>query len=68
MNNQDHLKQSLQTLEKPLTYSEWCDKFNVSSHYIEPTKYFQGNPSSGFQPLEVSSPIERLMKYLFSKE
>ena len=37
---------------QPLSYNEWSSKFQVSSKYIEPTKYFQGNPSSGFTPLE----------------
>jgi hypothetical protein len=64
------LRESLSKMEeRPLTYNEWCEKFNVSGNYIEPTKYFQGNPSSGFQPLEVSiSPIERLINYFFPKD
>ena len=64
------LRESLSKMEeRPLTYNEWCEKFNVSGNYIEPTKYFQGNPSSGFQPLEVSiSPLEKLFNYLFSKD
>jgi hypothetical protein len=64
------LRESLSKMEeRPLTYNEWCEKFNVSGNYIEPTKYFQGNPSSGFQPLEVSiSPLERLYNYFFSKD
>lgn len=45
---------------RPLSYNEWCDKFQVSTKYIEPTKYFQGNPSSGFIPLE-----ERKEEYSF---
>ena len=27
-----------------LTFNEWVEKYRVSSGYIEPTKYFQGNP------------------------
>jgi hypothetical protein len=38
--------------KQPLSYNEWSQKFGVSTKYIEPTKYFQGNPSSGFVPLE----------------
>ena len=45
---------------RPLSYNEWSSKFQVSSKYIEPTKYFQGNPSSGFIPLE-----ERKEEYSF---
>lgn len=60
-------KQNLSKLqERPLTYNEWCEKFNVSKYYIEPTKYFQGNPSSGIEPMKLSiSPIERLINFLF---
>jgi hypothetical protein len=38
--------------ESPLTFNEWAEKFNVGKYYNEPTKYFQGNPSSGFVPKE----------------
>ena len=38
---------------RPLSYNEWCDKFQVSTKYIEPTKYFQGNPTSGIEPLKL---------------
>lgn len=26
-----------------LTFNEWVEKYKVSSGYIEPTKYYQGN-------------------------
>jgi hypothetical protein len=29
-----------------LTFNEWVEKYKVSSGYIEPTRYFQGNPGS----------------------
>jgi hypothetical protein len=29
-----------------LTFNEWVEKYRVSSGYIEPTKYFQGNPGT----------------------
>ena len=29
-----------------LTFNEWVEKYNVSSGYIEPTKYYQGNAGS----------------------
>jgi hypothetical protein len=52
--------------ERELTFNEWVEKYKVSSDYVEPTKYFQGNPSSGFVPMEMSiSPLERFFN-LFS--
>jgi len=63
------LRVKLSTFQTPMTFNEWSDKFGVSSKYIEPTKYFQGNPSSGFEPLEVSiSPIERLINFFTTKD
>ena len=41
-------QENLKMLERPLTFNEWCEKYKVSSHYIEPTKYFQNNPSCGY--------------------
>jgi hypothetical protein len=62
-------KQNLSNLqERPLSFNEWSEKFNVSSRYVEPTKYFKGNPSSGFPPLEVESPIRRLINYLMGQD
>jgi hypothetical protein len=29
-----------------LTYNEWVEQYRVSSGYIEPTKYYQGNAGS----------------------
>jgi hypothetical protein len=26
-----------------LSYNEWCKMYNVSSHYVKPTQYYQGN-------------------------
>jgi hypothetical protein len=52
--------------ERELTFNEWVEKYKVSSQYQEPTPYFQGNPSSGFVPMDVStSPLERFLN-LFS--
>jgi hypothetical protein len=39
------------SLKKPLTFQEWCDKYEVSSRYVEPSPLFTKNPSSGIQPL-----------------
>lgn len=54
--------------ERELTFNEWVEKFKVSSQYQEPTPYFQGNPSSGFVPMEMSiSPLERFLNLLSVK-
>jgi hypothetical protein len=37
------LKVRPSTFQTTLTFNEWVEKYNVSSGYIEPTKYFQGN-------------------------
>ena len=29
-----------------LTFNEWVKEYGVSSQYVEPTKYFQGNAGS----------------------
>ena len=52
--------------EQRLSFNEWSEKLNVSSKYIEPTKYFQGNPSSGIKAMKFhSSPLEKFLS-LFS--
>jgi hypothetical protein len=65
--NINQTKQNLSKLqERPLTYNEWCLMFNVSTRYVEPTKYFKGNSSSGLKPMEMSiSPIDKLINFLF---
>ena len=40
------LKVKTINFESRLTFNEWVEKYKVSSAYIEPTKYFQGNPGS----------------------
>lgn len=37
------LKVKLSTFQTDLTFNEWCKRYNVGSHYVEPTKYFTGN-------------------------
>jgi hypothetical protein len=49
--------------ESPLTFNEWAEKFNVGKYYTEPTKFFQGNPSSGFVPKEPT--LRETIKELF---
>jgi hypothetical protein len=29
-----------------MTFNEWVKEYNVSSQYVEPTKYYQGNANS----------------------
>ena len=40
------LKVTPSKFKSTLTFNEWVEKYRVSSGYIEPTKYFQGNPGS----------------------
>ena len=35
-----------------LPFNDWVVKLGVSRGYVQPTNYFQGNPSSGYVPLE----------------
>lgn len=48
MENQNKLKVRLSTFQTPLSFNEWVDKYKVSSAYVEPTKYYQNNASSGY--------------------
>ena len=51
--------------KRELSFNEWVTKYNVGSGYVEPTKYFQGNPSSGFRPMEeTESFIQRFFRLL----
>lgn len=52
VNAPQNLKVKVSEFKASMTFNEWSEKFNVSSRYIEPTKYFQGNPSSGIAPKE----------------
>ena len=47
-NNQEQkrLRVRLSTFQTNLSFNEWVEKYNVSSGYIEPTRYFQGNAGS----------------------
>jgi len=40
------LKVATSKFKNPLTFNEWVEMYKVSSAYIEPTKYFQGNAGS----------------------
>jgi hypothetical protein len=37
------LKVKLSNFKTTLTFNEWCKRYNVGSHYVEPTKYFTGH-------------------------
>lgn len=37
------LKVKLSNFKTDLTYNEWCVKYNVGGHYVEPTQYYMGN-------------------------
>ena len=62
----------MSTFKPTMTYNEWTKHFNVGGGYVEPTKYFQGNPSWNTKPIGVARyihelPIERFFRVLFSK-
>lgn len=40
------LKVTTSKFKNPLTFNEWVVMYKVSSQYVEPIKYFQGNPGS----------------------
>ena len=54
MDNQENkLRVKLSPFKSDLTFNEWVEKYKVGSGYVEPTKYFQGNPTSGIEPLKL---------------
>ena len=56
MENQERvLKCKPSKFKSELTFNEWAEKYNVGRGYVQPTKYFQGNPSSGYAPIETES-------------
>ena len=57
-------KEMENTNKRELTFNEWVMMYNVSSGYVEPTRLFQGNPSSGFKPMETETTIQRFLKLL----
>lgn len=64
---QKNLSVQLSTFEKPLTFNEWSEKLGVSSRYIEPTKYFKGNPSCGIhEKVDTSNSFWSKLLYLFT--
>ena len=56
MKNQERvLRCKPSQFKSDLTFNEWAEKYNVGRGYIPPTNYFQGNPSSGYAPIETES-------------
>lgn len=59
----------LSNFERPMTFNEWSEKLGVSSRYIEPTKYFRGNPSCGINTemnTTHQNPIVKFFNLLFT--
>jgi hypothetical protein len=54
----------MENFKRELTYNEWVEKYKVSSGYVEPTRYYQGNPSSGFKPIEMETTLHRFLRLL----
>lgn len=64
---QKQLSATLSNFQRPLTFNEWSAKFGVSSRYIEPTKYFKGNPSCGIQEkVDTSNSLWSKLVHIFS--
>ena len=60
------LKVKTINFETSLTFNEWVEKYKVSSAYIEPTKYFQGNPSCGVKPINIEENKNPILKFFFN--
>ena len=56
MENQKKLRVKLSTFQTPLSFNDWVNKYNVSRDYVEPTKYYQHNASSGYTQAEEQKP------------
>ena len=46
MVNEKKLKVKYSDFQTTLSFNEWVERYRVSSGYIEPTKYYQGNAGS----------------------
>ena len=40
------LRCKMSTFQTDMTFNEWVKEYGVSSQYVEPTKYYQGNANS----------------------
>jgi hypothetical protein len=52
------LRCKMSTFKTDLSFNQWVEKYKVSHGYIEPTKYYQNNPSCGITPY---APKEKFM-------
>ena len=43
---ENKLKCKMSTFQTDMTFNEWVKEYGVSSQYVEPTKYYQGNANS----------------------
>lgn len=71
-NDMDKLNVKKSNYSHRMSYNEWAKEFNVGSGYVEPTKYYQGNPGPGIKPIGVANyldetPFERFFRILFNK-
>jgi hypothetical protein len=58
------IQSSIVPTERP-SFNEWVQEKNVSGLYTEPTKYYQGNPTTiGLMYLkEEESPLSKFINY-----
>lgn len=51
---------------KPLSFNQWCEKFEVGARYIEPINLYPKNPSSGIEPMVelYETSLERFVRVL----
>ena len=57
-------KIKMEKTQRELTYNEWVKEYKVSSSYVEPTNYYQGNPGSGFEPMVMETKLQRFFRLL----
>lgn len=43
---ENKLKCKVSLFKTDMSFNEWVKEYNVSSQYVEPTKYYQGNVGS----------------------
>ena len=43
---ENKLKCKMSTFKTDMSFNEWVREYGVSSQYVEPTKYYQGNANS----------------------
>jgi len=72
LNDMEKLNVKPSKYKHRVSYNEWAKEFNVGGGYIEPTKYYQGNPSCGIRPIGVArvineTPFERFFRILIKK-